>query len=264
MEWLRVSKVLVCPICGKGDWCSIGVGGEKAICMRTPSSKECKSGGWYHKLKDITAPIVVDKPEPKIEDFTGIIPAISTKHINELAAQLGLTATSLRKMGVGYDRGNYLFPMKNADEKVIGVRVRNKDGKKWSIKGSRNGLFIPVDYLYWSIDTLYICEGATDCAALLDLGFEAIGRPSCSGGTSIIKKLLVKKKRHIIIVSDNDEPKQGTNGIVYCPGQEGAARLAREIKGLCYTIQIVKPPVKDIRQWLVSGAKTEDILRLVI
>ena len=59
--------------------------------------------------------------------------------------------------------------MTDVDGNVWGIRIRRPDGAKFSIKGGKEGLFIPEEF---GGDRLLIAEGPTDTAALLDLGFK--------------------------------------------------------------------------------------------
>lgn len=89
--------------------------------------------------------------------------------------------------------------------------------------------------------TLYIAEGPTDCAALIDIGFEdSIGRPSCSGGIPLILELSRQGRfQRAVIVSDNDEP-----------GVAGAKLL---MENLSIPSCIIVPPTKDLREFVVVG-----------
>jgi len=68
--------------------------------------------------------------------------------------------------------------MSNDFGKIIGIRRRLPNGRKISLTSSKTGLFIPADLSPEGL--LLICEGPTDTAAALDLGFAAIGRPNCN------------------------------------------------------------------------------------
>lgn len=46
----RVTRSHPCPVCGKPDWC--GYTDTIAICMRVPSDRPSKNGGWVHRLTD--------------------------------------------------------------------------------------------------------------------------------------------------------------------------------------------------------------------
>ena len=49
MSFTRVSKEHRCPICDKPDWCRVFADGG-IECMRVPSDKPAKSGGWMHRI----------------------------------------------------------------------------------------------------------------------------------------------------------------------------------------------------------------------
>jgi hypothetical protein len=133
--------------------------------------------------------------------------------------------------------------MRDENCKIIGIRRRFGDGHKRAITGSRNGLFIPAGL---SKDKpLFICEGPTDTAAALDLGFEAIGRPNCD--SKIDMTVRFARGRRIMIVCDNDPP-----------GREGAKKLAGELIKCCPAVKIIAPPAEgmDLRQWKTLQGKT--------
>jgi DNA primase len=98
-----------------------------------------------------------------------------------------------------------------------------------------------------------ITEGESDTAALLDMGFAAIGRPSCTGGVEIIKKFL-HVRRDVVIIADCDEAKLRPDGSKFYPGQEGAQRLADAIGPLCKSLKVITlPGSKDVRQFYRDG-----------
>jgi hypothetical protein len=109
--------------------------------------------------------------------------------------------------------------MFNGYGNMVGIRLRAQSGKKFSVTGSHQGLFIPKDG--WD-QMLMLTEGPTDCAAAIDLGYWAIGRPSCSGGANeVITFVKQRKVRRAVIVSDNDSP-----------GVLGSAKDVRAFVGL--------------------------------
>ncbi len=154
-------------------------------------------------------------------------------------------------MSVGYleSRRAWAFPMRDARGRALGVRLRLPSGRKLSIKGSKEGLFLPDDL--HAGGRLLIAEGPTDTAALLDLGFDAVGRPSCTGGTKHIVALAKRLKPvEIAIVADGDGP-----------GQRGADRLAVALLAYVPIVRVVIPPpgVKDARDWKRAGATAADV-----
>jgi len=234
--------------------------------MRVESPKPCKSGGWFHSLKES----VQCKPEPKkskpvpVRDFAELAVQYVENIINidKLADELGVSARSLERLDTGWN-GNTTFPMRDDREKIIGIRIRGSKGK-WCVPGSRQGLFWPEEVYSGSDYPLIICEGPTDCAALLTMGFDALGRPSCMGGTEYVVEFLKGRRRDVIIMSDKDPPKERPDGSVWYPGQEGAARLSQVILPFVHNLKIVKPPFhKDVRDWHNAGATRETILAVI-
>jgi len=106
--------------------------------------------------------------------------------LSRLSKELGVSVQSLRRLGVGSNGAGYTFPMSDAEGKVIGLRTRYPSGGKAAEKGSRNGLFIPADLPDDGL--LLICEGPSDTAAALDLGFAAIGRANYGTGGPMVWK----------------------------------------------------------------------------
>ncbi len=272
---IRVTKNNPCPVCGRGDWCLVAEDGSACICARVSEGAVKRAGdaGWLHKLTGETKRRIPkrkpEKPKPDV-DFLELTKKskgrLTLKRLQALSDQLGVSEESLRRLDMGWDGRNYTFPMRSGYDKIIGVRVRGKD-KKWSVRGSASGLFWPAGVrVEASTETLWICEGPTDCAALLDLGFSAIGRPNCSGGTKDIIDLLTYARKYgnvvnVIIMADKDPPKTRPDGSEWFPGQEGAMRLAKTIKLIVASVRVIKPPAnKDIRDWYRTGATKEVVL----
>lgn len=270
MSFMRVNKKNLCPKCQKDSWCLIAENGTAVICQRIQegSVKQINDAGFLHKLNDAYVSRQLSRrPKTKSEpakDFFGLAKKyrkrLHSKLLEALSQKLGVSCESLSRMEVGWDGRNYAFPMRNGHDWIVGIRLRN-DGGKFAVTGSKNGLFWPVDVEADSKNVLWICEGESDCSAMLDLGFDAIGRPSCMGGTSDIKTILRQRRREVVIMCDNDKPLKRQGGSVYFPGQAGADRLARELKPLIKGIKCIKPlHHKDIRAWVQAGATSAMVL----
>ncbi len=273
MAWIRVSRTKRCPICNHAEWCSVSSDGAVAICMREPSDKECQGGGWIHVInKSIGARIgnFFKKKEKRISpaEWHGMIIAYmeAMRFIDwqQITQRLGLSSIAMARYLVGryqHSIPTYTFPMWDGFGKLCGIRLRADNGEKWSITGSKNGLFIPT--MLTGESPLLICEGCTDPIAATEMMFDAIGRPSCNSGFEDIKIFL--KRNHyeqVVIMSDNDEAKIRNDGSTWYPGQEGADKLCKQLTKYC-NVKVVKPPVKDLRLWFNQGAKREDVLGLI-
>jgi len=265
-DWRRVSLALPCPVCGKPDWCLVaGPPGKPtaAICPRTKSQRRAGDAGWLHVLRKDgdkrtgRSRRVVIRGRPD----NGNIEAEAQRAVKwvqqqpsvlgQLAGQLGLSTESLRRLQVGYccQHRAWTFPMRSADGQIIGIRLRLADGRKLSLRGGHEGLFLPEGIEHGG--QLLIAEGPTDCAALLDLGFQAVGRPSCTGGSKLLVDLLKRlQPKQVVIVADQDEP-----------GQQGAHKLACELVVYCRALKLIRPPadIKDARQWRQGGATQQDV-----
>jgi hypothetical protein len=260
----RVSKVQPCPICQKPDWCLVAEEGSAAICARIEdgSVKKCGDAGWLHILIDRSKSqrycsqrrFTVEQKSRPDRDFTNLQQQysrqIKDEQLNSLSQQLGVSGQSLKRLRIGWDGEAYTFPMSNDFGKIIGIRRRFPTGRKVSVKGSKMGLFIPSGLS--SNGPLLICEGPTDTAAALDLGFAAIGRPNCNSKVEMTANFA--RSRPVVIVGDNDKV-----------GQKGSKKLAGALSLFCPSVKIIYPPrgIKDLRQWLKSGLSREILVQLI-
>jgi hypothetical protein len=253
---LRVSKRHPCPICEKPDWCLYSEDGTAAICARISegSKKRCGEAGWLFLLDRKDARIQKSEGRRPTTKERNIKPPgfetltrqyqdrISQRQMRWLGASLGITEKSLQRLCIGFDGKAFTFPMRDENMRIIGIRRRFGDGNKKALAGSCNGLFIPTGLS--NDKPLFICEGPTDCAVALDLGFEAIGRPNCD--SKIEMTVRFAKGRKIVVISDNDPP-----------GRSGAKKLANKLIDHCPEVKIICPPVAgmDLRQWRTLQGK---------
>lgn len=259
-RWQRVSKAKPCAVCGKADWCGIAEDGSACICMRVESGQPTRNGGWLHRLQPENAPrstrvLSMRSSDDRRSAFGALArkyaKAASPEQFQALSRNLGVSEKSLRRLCVGWapEYGAWTFPMRNCLDEVTGIRLRFPNGKKLSIKGGREGVFIPTGLEGGG--QLLIGEGPTDTAAMLDLGFNVIGRPSCTGGVKLLIGFMKRlKPERVVVLADQDEP-----------GRRGADRLASRLLLHIPDVQMIWPPssVKDARAWKRSGATAADI-----
>ncbi len=273
-RWMRVSHARPCPICGKPDWCSIDAADGTVLCMRVGSGAQQRLDlghgvGFLHKPNGDVFPTrmrsatpadryVSESTQPFKLDYEAIFrrwrARTSATSVDMFAERLGVSRVSLERLGVVRcdERKAWAFPMHDAIRRVVGVRFRSDDGCKFALPGSHSGLFIPAGLE--SRTKLLICEGPTDTAAALTLGFDAIGRPSCSGGTEHLCNLIqAGRRRDVIIVADSDGP-----------GRAGAIQLADRLLGISGTVKNIEThPHKDLRAWLRVGCRQVSLLHLI-
>lgn len=248
-KWVRVTRSEPCVVCKRPDWCTRAVDGTAACCMRVESPKSMKNGGWLHRLSEPLPPAPVQRRRPEPERTTDMSAMaerfqrnVGLERLKLFAKSLGVGASALKRLRVGHDGEAWCFPMRDADGRVVGIRRRLPDGRKFSVKGGHEGLFYDPEDLH-PRDQLLLPEGPTDTAALMTLGFSVIGRPSCLGGREIVKQLV--GRRDCVVVADCDDA-----------GTRGANVLAGELKQPGRLVRVILPlaPHKDVRQWVQNGA----------
>lgn len=268
-RWVRVTRSNRCQVCDADSWCSISDDQCVAACMRQRegayTTKQTTSGECYlHRLRDrdpVTPPPPRNVPVRVRPNWSPMVAerqqATAEKDLRRHAEALGVTAAALRTLGAftspKYPRA-LAFPMCDPTGRIVGIRFRFPDGRKLSAKGGTEGLFLPnVDPVAGG-DVL-IAEGPTDCAAALDLGFEAIGRPSCGGAVRVTTDWIRwREPARTVVVSDRDEA-----------GARGAASLATTLRTAIGDVRVITPPEgsKDLRAWVRAGATREDLQQLV-
>jgi len=250
-----------CPICGKPDWCLVAKDKSAVICprMEDGSDKYIDGSGYLHVLERNEKYEPVQSYRFELPHHNQIMADIAKKYMNSatdsivvgLSANLGVSIESLRALWIGHSRtkGGFTFPMFRKGYQVLGIRIRRDNGKKFSVKGSKEGLFIPKGFEEDSRPVV-VCEGPTDTACCVEMDFRTVGRPSCLGGGKLLKELL--EGEHVCILADSDGP-----------GQNGANKLAQDLVKKSKSVSIATPPVKDLREWKNEGCQREDVLSLI-
>ena len=261
----RVSSENPCPVCQKPDWCLVVRDGSAAICQRIEqgSVKRCGEAGYLHILVErpeyprhrrLQRTFTVGNNSKPNREFAALQRQyggqITGQQIHMLGQRLGVSIDSLKRLSIGWDGGAYTFPMRDSKGQIVGFRRRFLDGRKLALTGSKAGLFIPTPMS--DTDPLIVCEGPTDAAAGLDLGFAAIGRPNCNSGVEMTVRFV--KGRAVVIVGDND-----------ITGRAGAERLGTELLLHCPNVKVIYPPdtIKDLRQWFRAGLTGETLCEII-
>jgi phage/plasmid primase-like uncharacterized protein len=217
-----------------------------ALCQRVKSARRIGEAGWLHRLKDgseldqrrhVRVVRLVTGAAPR-EDLARLAARcrenLDHGRLYQLAVSLGLSVASLTHFCIGWSAEHraWSFPMIDLDGNVLGIRLRRPNGYKFAVTGSREGLFIPSD-VEGESSPLLICEGPTDAAALLDMGFNnVVGRPSCMGGIKLLVDLVRRRQaQEVVIVSDGDEP-----------GRHGAGNLAAVLVAYTPAVRVIVPP----------------------
>lgn len=188
---------------------------------------------------------------PNNIDWSSLVEKYESNWCHQLNYTLpyGRDKDTFTLLNCGWDGEAWTFPVRNANNEIVGIQRRFKDGFKCMVDGSRWGLFIPqrtVD----SSKFVLITEGCSDLITVIDIGFQGVARPNNSACNEMIKNYLDRwcHKSNCFIIADNDKNQAGW---------KGAIELAT-LLGLKKT-QIFLPPVKDIRQFVeeTSGYNVE-------
>ncbi|MCC6321081.1 MAG: AAA family ATPase [Phycisphaerales bacterium] len=144
---------------------------------------------------------------------------------------------------------------RDATGAVIGTAYRDGDGGKTFAPGGKRGLIVawPLESYSGSTaaDPVFVCEGASDTAALLGMGFDAVGVPMAGQGGAMLADLLAG--RHVVIVADADEP-----------GRRGAGKITAALVRKAESLRTIEPPegAKDARSAVIAGADRAAFVRL--
>jgi hypothetical protein len=267
-EWIRVSKQQHCPICDHPDWCLISADGTAAICGRVSdgSVKRCGEAGFLHRLTDRPANwrpearrLVVSPAPADVSALALEYHAVADRegHLDRLAEDLGLSVESLRRFRVGWcaKEGCSTWPMSDASGRIVGVNRRFSDGARRLMPGHMAGLYLPDDLSVEPDAPLVVCEGATDAVAGRDLGFQCVGRFSCTHGVRLLVELVKARRPGLLVTIGNTDE----------PGRRGAESLAAALLPYVPALKVVEPPApcKDLRVWRQAGATLHDVHCLI-
>lgn len=261
MSFKRVNREDPCPVCGKPDWCLVTRDGTAAICARVQSDKPAgtKGAGWLHRLREDWQPprwrsvkrVEIEKPRQFMYDIAKRnVMNLSPASLRWLGNELGVSVESLAMLRLGWSKhwNAYSFPMHFPSGAVSGIRYRKHDSKKFSEPKSKDGLFFRPESL--KPECVFIVEGASDTAAVMDLGFQSVlGRASCRGNVEQVLTICRRlRPTRCVLIPDNDQP-----------GIEGAAVLTAKIEAAGGVVQTITLPaeIKDVRQCVQSTKNAE-------
>jgi putative DNA primase/helicase len=151
------------------------------------------------------------------------------------------------------DGDRWAIDERKATGDVIGTAYRNSDGSKTFKPGGKRGLI-----LVWPMspnagidpsEPVFICEGASDTAALMGLNLYAIGIPMAGHCADELANLV--EGLNVVLVTDADDA-----------GRRGTAKLSAALAARCESVRVIEPPggFKDSRAAVIAGATRKSFL----
>lgn len=256
MNWQRVTRAHRCPICDHDSWCCVA--DDLVLCMRSESARPStgKAGGWLHSLGSRPSKPATVKPAMPVAPLRNGAELLERWSLatldaqrNKLAAKLGVSVTALYRLGAQWAQAYeaWGFPMRDGHGNVCGIRLRKENAEKFAVTGSREGLFYDPAM---SAPCVMVCEGPTDTAAAMTLGFAAVGRPSCMGAADKLRDLCRERRvGRLVIVADDDGP-----------GRDGANMLCST---LLLPYKILALQQKDLRAFVQVGGTAKLLLTML-
>jgi hypothetical protein len=103
-----------------------------------------------------------------------------------------------------------------------------------------------------------VIEGATDTAAALDLGFDAVGRPSNLACLEMLCDLV--RGREVIIIGEQDRKWNEAAQKYLEPGRAGMLATFQAVRGMVKSATMLMPPphIKDLRAWVSKYKLTRE------
>jgi len=249
----RCTVRMPCPVCGRIKYCMVSDNGERVLCTKVEHGaiKTYKCGFIHDVTSAMTSPIKVVKSKlykPNFAHIRSVYKGLnfSSQALLPLARHLKVSVYSLRCLGVGKSDRAWDFPMYDAKRQMIGIKRRNLQEKKWCVRHSRLGVYLPSTFVTSS--AVIICEGESDTAAMLDLGYNVVGRASASTCQFILCKLLGTCRA--VIIADRDKDSLGL---------KEAYKLSRTLQG---EATVIMPLVecKDAREWAENNEHLKEAI----
>ena len=253
-------RLKLCPVCQGETWCTISPDKKWVRCKRTPSERTNHGHGdgdaWLHEIEPTVRVDIAPKgSRANGTDFPGmherLQSCLTEDLLGELSDVLGIDGLVLVELEPGWheEKLAWSFPMYDAGGAVTGLRLRLREGGKKAVYGSIGGVFrsrTPRD------GVLLICEGDSDVAAGIALGFDAIGVPGAGTCTDIA--VSYARDREVAVVADND-----------IKGQAAATKLCEAVARVARSACVIYPPgeLKDLREWFRQGATKAEVEKKV-
>jgi len=172
----------------------------------------------------------------------------------EIAGQWGVSPSTIWEYCFGWtDFDMYSVPMRDRHNQIVGIQLRDLEGKKYSVQGSQLGLFIPQDS--YNLCPLVV-EGVSDAIVASECGYFGIGLPSAQVG----------HRECLDYIDEEFNWKLGVQSPILVPDNNQAGfDCMRTMAELCemakikYRIVGIPIGVKDLRAYYMKYGKNKTI-----
>lgn len=182
----------------------------------------------------------------------------------DLGDALGLTGASLMRMGVGSHEAGWVFPMVDGSLFRVNFEVLAEDAVESVACPVSGGLLVPT--MAGGGRILMLTQGAVNVAALLDMGFDAMGLAYCGSCVKDARSVVIELTRRcgwseVVLLEERTKP--GTS--VSKRTRSMYADLEKALRGGRRKVSAIRPPVgiNNAYGWLRSGGDADDVMAVI-
>jgi len=245
-----VKTHIPCHLCGSSDAGAIYTDGH-FHCFSCRQTEHAYDGEHAHEVVTHMKPT---HPTPRLVHDSSRLDEMLNGLTCGVLADRKISAAVVEKFGVRIDNVNdrHLYPYRNADGALTGVKTRYSRNKTFSWDGNGQTVLFGMNLFPGGGKTITICEGEIDTMAAHQMNgskWPTVGMPSATGVKAVKENLeYLNTFEEIYLAFDNDDAgKRAT---------EDVANLFEPNK--CKVVNLA--PLKDVGEYLSEG-KVEDYTR---
>lgn len=245
-----VKTHIPCHLCGSSDAGAIYTDGH-FHCFSCRQTEHAYDGEHAHEVVNHMKPT---HPKPRLVHDSSRLDEMLNGLTCSILADRKISAAVVEKFGVRIDNVNdrHLYPYRNGDGALIGVKTRYSRNKTFSWDGNGQTVLFGMHLFPGGGKTITICEGEIDTMAAHQMNgskWPTVGMPSATGIKAVKENLeYLNTFEEIYLAFDNDDAgKRAT---------EDVANLFEPNK--CKVVNLA--PLKDVGEYLAEG-KVEDYTR---
>jgi hypothetical protein len=181
--------------------------------------------------------------------------------VDALVKAFGIDARTWLRLRVGWHESGFVFPLVDPLPDIVNYEVLSSERWPYPACPESGGVLLPDGVGQQPI--VVITQGAANVAALLDMGFDAIGLPYNGCRVDEVRVMLAERPGWHEVVLLEERTKPGTNiskatRALYAELQARLASGHRKVYSL-------RPPVgvNNAYAWLKKGATEDDVMAVI-